>query len=244
MGKVNSFFNYYSSKSAKGGVQEFSLLHFSWMAFTILLMIIGLFFYRRMTQEKRNVVMKLSASLLLILYIFRIVWALLIGKFSADSMLPFHLCALMVIVDFIAVFWDIKLLKEFGYATGLPGAFMAYLTPDINGFPLFSIQYQVYIFDHFFLMFIPLLWIFGDRYKPDKSYAIKITGIMACLAIIDGFINTLFHSNYMFVSKAPINTPFVAIQNHFGYLSYLVFLVGGTIIAIQLMYMPWRAKKI
>lgn len=242
MGRISGFFNYYSTKSISGGVKNFSLMHISWMAFTMLLMAVIIFVYKRVSLEKRNKLIKLSAILLLILYIFRVVWALLIGKFSADSMLPFHLCALMVIIDFIAVFCDVRLLKEFGYCAGLPGALIAYLTPDINGFPLLSIQYQVYIFDHFFLMLIPLLWIFGDRYKPDRSYGKKIFTIMGILAIVDGFVNHKLHSNYMFVSKAPVNTPFVVIQNHFGYIGYLIFLVVGVAIAIRLMYTPWKTN--
>lgn len=226
----------------KGGVENFSLLHFGWIMFTMLLMFVVITNYKRKSLQQKDKLVRRAAILLLVLYIFRVIWALSIGKFSADSMLPFHLCALMVFVDFIAVFWNIKFLKEFGYCAGLPGALIAFLTPDINGFPLFSIQYQVYIYDHFFLILIPLLWVMGDGYRPDKAYGNKVFGSMAVLAIMDGFINKMLHSNYMFVSKAPPHTPFVIIQNNLGYAGYITFLVIGAYVAIKLMYMPWEYK--
>lgn len=247
LNKLSGFFKYYSTgnlgKSSGSVTSIFSLQHFEWMVFTIVLMVFVIILYRKMKQNSRFRLIRSCAILVMALYLFRVIWAVSIGKFSPDSMLPFHLCALMVLIDFAAVFSDSKPLKEFGYAVGLPGAFMAYLTPDINGFPLFSLQYQVYIFDHFFLMLIPLLWIFGDGLKLDFKARGKVTWALAGLAIVDWFINLYFHSNYMFVSKAPVNTPFVLVQKHVGYFGYLVLLVGGAFLAIQLMYLPWKKKS-
>jgi hypothetical integral membrane protein (TIGR02206 family) len=243
MKRILDFFTYYSESSKSIGVKIFSLEHFEWLLVTFGIMFLILLFYKRSTLENKKKWLKLSAAMLLFLYFFRLVWSLSIGKFSPDSMLPFHLCALMVGVQFVGVFYDNKLLREFAYCAGLPGALMAFLTPDINGLPLFSLQYQVFIYDHAFLILIPLMWILGGFYIPDKRYSRRVFGIMLCLALVDGVINKTLHSNYMFVSKAPLNTPFVYIQDNYGYRGYLAFLILSARIAIELMYLPWRIKS-
>lgn len=240
---LKNFFKYYSENKIDNGVQNFSLLHFGWFS-TSLIMIVGIIFiFRYMNAINKIRIIRVSAFLLVFLYLLRILWATLLGKFRIESMLPLHLCGIMIFVEFFAVFSKSQLLKEFGYSAGLPGAFIALLTPEFNGYPLLSFQYQIYILSHVLLIIVPLLWIFGEGFKPSKSYLMKIYWILCGIAAFDAIINKLINSNYMFISKAPLNTPFVYIEKWFGYRGYVGFLLISSFIALHLMYLPFSLKQ-
>jgi hypothetical integral membrane protein (TIGR02206 family) len=243
LGVLRHFFNYYSGNKVENGVKNYSLLHFGWLSITLVFMIAIIYIYHNLNNSNKEKMIYISAALLVILYFIKVGWAISIGRFKADSMLPFHLCGIMVFIEFFAVFSNYKILKEFAYAAGLPGAVVAFLTPELNGYPLISFQYLSYIFSHFILIIIPLFWVFGNMFKPNKKYIRKIYGLMCVLALIDAIINKILNSNYMFISKAPLNTPLVFIEKSFGYKGYVVFLMICAYITLKLMYMPWKSDS-
>jgi hypothetical integral membrane protein (TIGR02206 family) len=240
MGILGHFFYYYSGGKAENGVKNYSLLHFGWLSIALVILIVAVYVYNNISALKKNKIIKLSAILLVSLYFVRVFWAVSIGRFRVDSMLPLHLCGMMVFVDFFAVFTDYVFLKEFAYAAGLPGAVIAFLTPELNGYPLISFQYQNYIFSHLLLIIIPLFWVLGNGFKPSKKYKSKIFSLMCAIAIFDGFVNKVLNSNYMFVSKAPLNTPLIYVEKWFGYKGYVGVLVIFAFVTLNLMYLPWK----
>lgn len=243
MGILKHFFKYYYGSAKEGGVENFSLLHFTWFTVILALMAFMIFVYKKITEESKRKMLEVCAGTLVFIYFLRIIWAALLGKFRADSMLPFHLCGIMVFIEFFAVFLNYNLLKEFAYSAGLPGAFMALLTPELNGYPLFSFQYQVFILTHALLVLLPLLWVTSHDFRPNKKYIMKVYGVLSGLAAIDFVINKFLNSNYMFISKAPINTPFVIIEKYFGYKGYICFLLISVFLMLNLMYLPWSMKS-
>jgi hypothetical integral membrane protein (TIGR02206 family) len=242
MGNWQDFFKYYSSGNSNSGVKNFSVIHLGWLVVAIIATSVCITTYKKLSIKNKQAIMKFSALSLIIIYMQRSLWAASSGHFKVDSMLPFHLCGAMVFVEFYAVFTNSKLMKEFVYCAGLPGASVALITPELNGYPLFSFQYQAFILSHLVLVLIPLFWVFGDDFKPDRKYMVKAYVILCIMALVDGFINRILHSNYMFVSKAPVNTPFYLIEKQFGHIGYIAFLLIAVYLIMSLMYLPWQNK--
>lgn len=240
MGVLKDFFYYYSANSIKDGVKNFSSLHLMWLSITIIFIVSSTILYKKLSGVVKGNILKASAILMVVLYFIRVLWATSIGKFSPNSMLPFHLCGIMIFIEFLAVFSNKALFKELSYCAGLPGAALALFTPELSGYPLLSFQYQIFIVSHMLLMIIPLYMLVDKKFRPNGEYVIKIFSFLCVLAGIDAVINSYLHGNYMFISKAPENTPFVAVEQSFGYLGYVVFLVVSAFIVINLMYLPWK----
>lgn len=240
MGVLKDFFYYYSANTIKDGVKNFSSLHIMWLSITIIFIVGSTILYKKLSEAAKRNILRTSAVLMVVLYFIRVLWATSIGKFSPNSMLPFHLCGIMMFMEFIAVFTKKEFFMELSYCAGLPGAALALFTPELSGYPLLSFQYQIFIVSHVLLMIIPLYMLVDKKLRLNGDYVIKIFSFLCVLAGIDAVINNHLHGNYMFISKAPENTPFVVVEQSFGYLGYVVFLVVSAFVVVNLMYLPWK----
>lgn len=240
MGKVKDFFRFYS-QSPNGSVGRYvGVTHLQWLSVTIILIILFVFIYSKQKKHIKISIMRINAYTLLCTEIFRTIWAVSIHHYKLDSMLPLHLCGIMIFVEFFAVVYNNKLLMEFSYYCGLPGAVIGLLTPELNGYVFFSFQNLNYILRHGLLVLIPLLWIFGNGLRPSKIGGRKAFLMLSLLALVDAIVNALLKGNYLFISKVPQNSFLQSAFRNRGYLSYILFVIVGVIIIIYLLYLPWK----
>lgn len=233
------FFAYDADIPPGLGVPNFSPTHWAWLSVTLLLIALAALAYRRASEPGRQRALRVAAVVLVALEVARTVWAVSIGHYHVERMLPLHLCGIAVFVEAAAVFTGRRVLKEFSYAVGMPGAFMALVTPEPSGYPLFSFQYLQSIAGHALLVLIPLLWLVGDGFRPDARYLPRLFGILLVIAGVDAVVNLVLGSNYLFISRAPADTPielFDAWVGHPGYVGILALVVLLVWIA---MYLPW-----
>ena len=132
-----------------------------------------------------------------------------------------------------------EFFKEFAYAVGLPGAFMALVTPEPSGYPLWNIQYLQSIVIHALLVLIPLLLIMGDGFRPGLRMLLWNFAALAGLAAVCFGVNFLLNSNYMFVRFAPADTPIALFDKWVGWPGYIALLLGLVFGIWVLMYLPW-----
>ena len=234
------YFLYYDSDIPKGlEVRNFSTTHFAWLTITLIIMALCIFLYCKLSQEVRRKVMKGYAILIVMCEVARTAWAVSVGHYEINRMLPLHLCGVMIFIEFFAVFTNKKFLKEFTYCCGLPGAFIALLTPEPSGYPLLSFQYLQSITIHALLALVPLLWVIGDRYRPDIKYLFKCFMLLCSLTVFNAAVNVLLNSNYMFICKAPAQTPIELLDKLVGSPWYVGLLLICVVIVWTLMYVPW-----
>ena len=176
-------------------------------------------------------------------YIFRWIWVALIGHYDPNEMLPLHLCSLSAIMEFIAVVSRKPLFKEFGYACGIPGAAVTFIMPGMGPYPLFHFYYMVFILDHSILILLPMLWIFGDGFRPDLRRLSRVFMILLAMASVDVVVNRLLGSNFMFINYAPDDTTLKAAADFFGNPGYQ-FAMGGILMILWVfLYLPWVIAK-
>lgn len=237
------YFFYYDADIPKGlEVKNFSPTHFAWLSVTLVLMALGIFAYSRLSGETRRKVMKALAVTVIMLEVARTVWALVVGHYDIARMLPLHLCGIMLFVEFFAVFTGNRLLQEFSYSTGLPGAFMALLTPEPSGYPLLSFQYLQSIVVHALLALIPLLWVVSDGFRPNIKYLPRSFLLLSALTVFDALVNKVLHSNYLFISKAPAQTPIELFDKWVGHPWYVGLLLICVVVVWTLLYLPWTIR--
>ncbi|NCC77904.1 MAG: TIGR02206 family membrane protein [Clostridia bacterium] len=221
------------------GTTNFSATHLTWLAVVFTVIATVLVIYRRQEPEIRHKFRLVIACLLIAGDTLRWTWASIIGHYNVLEMLPLHLCTVSVIIEVASVFTGKKLFKEFSYAIGLPGALAALLTPDWGVYPLLSFQYLQSVSTHTLLVLLPILWVWGEGFRPSARELPRTFGLLAGLAVIAAIANHFLGSNYMFLREAPKATPLEIFEIWFGNPGYIVPLVGLVLVIWLIAYTPW-----
>jgi hypothetical integral membrane protein (TIGR02206 family) len=241
------FFTYDSEIPAGLAVKNFSSTHYAWLAVTFLLIVLAVLFYRRKSAQVRKKLLRGAALSIVALELVRTAWLLIVGHYELYRHLPLHLCGVMILVEFLAVFTEKRFFKEFAYAAGLPGAAMALLTPEPSGYPLLNIQYLQSILIHALLVLVPLLLIIGENFRPSLHMLPWNFAALTGLAAFCFGVNFLLNSNYMFVRLAPSDTPIALFDQWVGWPGYIGLMLVLVFVFWLFMYLPWeisaRRKK-
>jgi hypothetical integral membrane protein (TIGR02206 family) len=175
------------------------------VAFVLLILI-----YRKMSAKHRKRLMIALAIMMPLLEISRIIWKLAVGQFYTAEDLPLQICRIMLFLQPIAILTQNAKLKTFCYTFGLPGALLAFVMPTFGNYPIMSFFYLRYIICHFVLALVPLLWVFGDKFRPRVKLWVLLTAVLALGVVMFG-ANVLIGSNYFYVNYLPthvnINLP-------------------------------------
>lgn len=234
------FFTYDAQIPAGLAVKNFSGTHLIWLTVTALLMAAALWMYCRQRAAARKKLLRGTAVAIVALEALRTGWLLAVGHYELSRHLPLHLCGVMILVDFLAVYTDRRFFKEFAYAAGLPGAAMALITPEPSGYPLWNIQYLQSIVIHALLVMVPLMLILGDGFRPSLRMLPGNLALLIALAAFCFGINFLLGSNYMFVRFAPADTPIALFDQWVGWPGYIGLLVALVFVFWLMMYLPWE----
>lgn len=130
------------------------------------------------------------------------VWYAVNGLWDPRQTLPLELCSISAMLAVVMLWRRSKWLYPFVFFAGIGGAMQAILTPDLD-FP-----YPYFRFFHFFIVHSSIIiaalymtWI--ENMKPTwKSIKYVMLGLNA-IALFVWFLNTILHSNYMFLMRKP-----------------------------------------
>ena len=236
MKSLNDFWEYKSKLSANAS-GSLGLRYIITLITLVILFAVLVFLYRKAGKKLRIRFMFAVAALMPLFAVSRMIWLLLSGSFNVSEDLPLQLCRLMLFIEPIAVLTDSPKLKTFCYAAGLPGALLAFVFPDIGRYATFSFEYLRYVISHFLLALVPLLWIFGDRFRPHANLKVLLSLVFSMSLIMLG-VNSLLASNYFYVSRIPghvnINLP-----QPWYFIAFTAFMM----ITITLMMLPFHSRK-
>lgn len=237
------FFMYDADIPAGNALKNFTAGHLAWLAAAFLLIVLAVFIYRRKEAPARRRMLRGAAWAIVSLELLRTVWLLVIGHYEISRHLPLHLCGVMILVDFLAVYTDKRFFKEFAYAAGLPGALMALVTPEPSGYPFFHIQYLQSIVIHALLVLVPLLLVAGDGFRPSfRMLPMNLAALIGLTAVCFP-LNLIINSNYMFVHFAPQDTPIALFDAWVGWPGYIALLLCTVFAFWLLMYLPWEIVR-
>lgn len=236
MKSLNDFWEYKSKVSANAS-GSLGLRYILTLITLVILFAALIFLYRKAGKKLRRSLMFTIAALMPLFVISRIIWLLGTGGFNVSEDLPLQLCRLMLFIEPIAVFSGSHKLKTFCYAAGLPGALLAFVFPDIGRYATFSFEYLRYVTSHFLLALVPLLWIFGDKFRPYANLKVLLSVVFSMSLVMLG-VNSLLASNYFYVSRIPghvnINLP-----QPWYFIAFTAFMM----MTVTLMMLPFSHQK-
>jgi len=213
--------------------------HLALLLFAVVAILLIYRAYRQQDMAVRKKIRRFFAWFLVIGDTSHLVWVTITGNFSWNEMLPIHLCSLAAIFTLVAELTGKDLYKEFCYACGVPGAIAALLTPDWSSYYVISFQYLQSASSHILLILMPILWIWGDGFRPDIRRLPRCFGMLLFFAGISAVVNEILDANYMFLSYAPKHTILETYEALMGDPGYILLMFLTIFVLWTLLYLPW-----
>jgi hypothetical integral membrane protein (TIGR02206 family) len=167
-------------------------------------------------------------------------WNYFTGQWTVQTMLPLHLCSVLVWVSWYMLLTRSYAIYEFAYFLGIGGATQALLTPDagIYGFPHFRF-FQV-IISHGAIVTAAIYMTFVEGYRPYWSSLVRVAiwGNVYMAAI--GLVNWLIGSNYLFIAHKPDTPSLIDVLGPWPW--YILSLEAIALVMCLALYLPYALR--
>lgn len=171
----------------------------------IALFCLSFFYFRNIWNEKQRNTVRITLGVALALNELSLhIWSAYWGIWNIQTMLPLHLCSVMVWVAVYMMLAKNYKLYDFVYFLGMGGAIQALLTPAdaaTYDFPHFRIM-QTFI-SHGLLVAIPIYLTVVEGLRPTLNSFKRLFIWTNIYMVIIFFLNRLIGSNYLFIAQKP-----------------------------------------
>ena len=168
------------------------------------------------------------------------VWNAAIGKWTVQTMLPFHLCSVLVWIGAFMLVTRNQTIYEFAYFMGIAGAFQAVMTPDLGiyGFPHYRF-FQTFI-SHGLIMTSAIYMTVAEGFRPTWKSLLRVAVGINIYMVFIFLLNTAIGSNYLFVNAKPPTASLLDLLPPWPY--YLIYVEVIGIFCCLLLYIPFIIK--
>lgn len=225
------------SADMEGRFQAFSWYH--WV--TVGIIIAGavlLYLFRHRLQRgshNRRGQLFIAVTLLLCEILFQI-WAVATDQWTAADWLPFQLCSISLLLCAIMLITKSRQVYEVVFFTGIGGALMAILTPELS-YPFPHFRYIHFFLAHAFILYACFYATWVMNYRP-TLFSIAKTMLYLNLYLVFVFgVNDATGGNYMFVSHKPAQASLMDFLGEYPW--YLLSLEGVAVVLFFLIYLPF-----
>ncbi len=226
------------------GFKHFGTTHLVWLLAALVLCIICVILYRKLSEKGRRNMRITLAALCVADEIYKIIALCALGAYTVKY-LPLHLCSINIIIIAIHAFKPTKTMDNFLYAFALPATLFALLMPSWNELPFANFMHLHSFSVHILLLLYPLVLIAGSDIKPDYKQLPKTLALLLGFAIIAYIVNeTTTGTNFMFLESASDIVLLVIFKDLCG--THLVGFPVIIAIVLALMYIPvtvYQRKK-
>lgn len=231
----------YFSRDYPGAPFElFGVAHLFALALVLLANVSLLLLRRSESTAWRNGVRYGLAVVLVLNELAWHLWNWATGQWTIQTMLPLHLCSVLVWLSAWMLATRSYAIYEFAYFLGIGGAIQALLTPDagVYGFPHFRF-FQV-IISHGAIVTAAVFMTLVERYRPTwRSLArVGLWGNLYMVAIF--FLNRLIDSNYLFIAHKPETASLIDLLGPWPW--YILVIEGIALVVFLLLYLPFALK--
>lgn len=191
------------------------------------------------TKNKENLRDTMAAILILNEITWHL-WNFFYDTWSIQKMLPLHVCSVLVWLSALMLINKSYRIYEFAYLLGIGGALQALLTPDLGiyGFPHYRF-YQTFI-SHGLIVIAALYMTIAEEMRPTWKSLIRVFAFTNLYMVAVYGINTLIHSNYLYVNGKPPTASVLDLLPDWPI--YLLYVEGLGLVTIFVLYLPFLIK--
>jgi hypothetical integral membrane protein (TIGR02206 family) len=174
------------------------------------------------------------------------VWNASIGQWTLQTMLPLHVCSILVWLGGWMLVTRNRFIYEYMFFLGIGGALQAIITPDLGiyGFPHYRF-FQTFI-SHGLIVTAAIYMTTVEGFRPTwRSMLRVVIGGNIYMLVVSG-INWLVGSNYLYTMHKPETASLFDIMPDWPV--YLLVVQGIGLVTFLILYLPfiikdWRAGK-
>jgi hypothetical integral membrane protein (TIGR02206 family) len=204
-----------------------------------------IFFGRRFPSRWRGPFRYALASTLIVDEMLWHWWNWATDQWTIQTMLPLHLCSVLVFISALMLVTKNYALYEFGYFLGIAGASQALLTPDAGpyGFPHFRF-FQVFV-SHGSIVTAAVFVTVVEGYRPFAKSILRIAIGGNLYLLFVAMVNAIVGSNYLFIARKPDTTSLLDLLPPWPFYIPIIEVIAFTL--VFLLYLPfavqdWKSK--
>jgi hypothetical integral membrane protein (TIGR02206 family) len=225
----------------------FGPAHLTALAIIVLCCFSQLYFRKIWGEKERNIVRWVFAIAIVVNESALHIWSIYWGIWNIQTMLPLHMCAVLIWLSAYMLVTKKYAIYEFVYFMGLGGAMQAVLTPAdaaAYNFPHFRIM-QTFI-AHGLLINIAIYMTVVEGFRPTLQSFKRVFIWTNIYMVPVFFLNLAIGSNYLFVAGKP-NFP-TLLDALAPWPWYIIELEAIEFAIFFILYIPflikdWRAKR-
>lgn len=217
------------------GFSHFDSFHLSWLGLFAMILVGNCLLYRKLGQNGRKRWRKIVALLLAADELFMLIPMLITGRFHV-SYLPFHLCSINIWLIVIHAWKPGKLLDNFLYTVGIPGALAALLFPSWTRYPIANYMLWHSFTVHILLIVYPVVLTVAGEIRPEPKMIPKTLGLLLAFGAAAMAVNRIFDTNFMFLRYASKSNPLYWFETTMGNHLWGFLVLGAAVIFV--MYVP------
>ncbi|HEY3475662.1 MAG TPA: TIGR02206 family membrane protein [Anaerolineales bacterium] len=169
-------------------------------------------------------------------------WNVRVGRWTMQTMLPLHLCSLLVWTGAFMLMTKNYRVYEFMYFMGIAGAIQALATPGLGiyGFPHF--MFFQYFISHGLIITSAIYMTVVEGNRPTWKSIPRVVIWMNLYVLIVFFINLSIGSNYLMINEKPDTPSLLDLLPEWPVYIWYMELIG--LISVLLLYLPFAVKDL
>jgi hypothetical integral membrane protein (TIGR02206 family) len=219
----------------------FGTVHFAALGALILF---NLFFlgFKNASDNTKSIIRWLLALILLGNEIAWHYWNYVFGKWTIQTMLPLHLCSLLVWTGALMLLTKNYRIYEFMYFMGIAGAIQALATPGIGNYNFPHFVFLQYFLSHGLIITSAIYMTVVEGFRPTWKSMVRVAIWMNIYVVIVYFINIAIDSNYLMINYKPDTPSLLDLLPEWPIYILYMELIG--VISVFLLYLPFAAKDL
>jgi len=233
--------NFFAANYQGPAFELFGMAHFAALGAFVLLNLFLLCF-KNASDSTKSAIRWMLALILLVNEVAWHYWNYAVGRWTIQTMLPLHLCSLLVWTGVLMLITKNYRIYEFMYFMGIGGAIQALATPGLGIYGIPHFVFFQYFISHGLIITSAIFMTVVEGFRPTWRSILRVAISMNIYVVIVYFINTAIGSNYLMVNYKP-NTPSILdlLPEWPIYILYME-LIG--VITVLLLYLPFVAKDL
>lgn len=167
-------------------------------------------------------------------------WNFINARWTIQTMLPLHLCSVLVWLGAWMLVTKSYRIYEFMYFMGIAGAIQVLATPDLGiyGFPHFRF-FQTFI-SHGLIVTSAIYMTVVERFRPTWKSMVRVAVWMNVYALGIYFLNDAIGSNYLMINGKPAVPSLLDLLPPWPIYILYMELIG--VVSILILYLPFFIK--
>lgn len=232
---MNMFFKTKDNIPEGLGFSTFDLTHITWLLVAVILCVGACLIYKRLGARGQKIMLSALGIYIFFQEMLKNVIVATVGEFSWGY-LPFHLCGINILLITFDTIKQTKIVRNFLYYFGIPGAALALIFPNWTSQPFFNFFHLHSFIIHILLVMYPLILVTSRQVEMNIKSAFKSLILLVGFAIPVYCLNLLWDTNFMFLMRPDSGNPLEFFQSILG--SHLWGFPILLPIVILIMYLP------